>query len=56
MAVMKGRMGRMSARLAAMMPPGGMNGSKMTHSWKYSAHQPEPHGHEIFGLVMGLAS
>ena len=56
MAVMKaGGWGGMSARLAAMTLPGGMNGSVMTHSWKYLGHTNQnPMGIEIFGLVMGL--
>ena len=56
MAVMKaGGWGGMSARLAAMTLPGGMNGSVMTHSWKYLGHTNQnPMGIEVFGLVMGL--
>ncbi len=45
----------MSARLAAMTLPGGINGDVMTHSWKYMAHPSQnPMGIEVFGLVMGL--
>jgi SSS family solute:Na+ symporter len=56
MAVMKaGGWGGMSARLATMTLPGGMNGDVMTHSWKYLAHTNQnPMGIEVFGLVMGL--
>ena len=56
MAVMKaGGWGGMSERLAAMTLPGGMNGSVMTHSWKYLGHTNQnPMGIEVFGLVMGL--
>jgi len=56
MAVMKaGGWGGMSARLATMTLPGGMNGSVMTHSWKYLGHTNQnPMGIEVFGLVMGL--
>uniref|UniRef100_Q01ZV3 SSS sodium solute transporter superfamily n=1 Tax=Solibacter usitatus (strain Ellin6076) TaxID=234267 RepID=Q01ZV3_SOLUE len=56
MAVMKaGGWSGMSARLAQMTLPGGINGSVMTHSWKYMAHTSEnPMGIEIFGLVAGL--
>jgi SSS family solute:Na+ symporter len=56
MAVMKaGGWSGMSARLATMTLPGGMNGDVMTHSWKYLAHTNQnPMGIEVFGLVMGL--
>ena len=56
MAVMKaGGWSGMSARLAAMTLPGGINGDVMTHSWKYMAHTSQnPMGIEVFGLVMGL--
>src|SRR6202140_3379129 len=55
MAVMKaGGWSGMSARLATMTLPGGMNGDVMTHSWKYLAHTNQnPMGIEVFGLVMG---
>jgi SSS family solute:Na+ symporter len=56
MAVLKaGGWGGMSARLSQMTLPGGMNGSVMTHSWKYMAHTSQnPMGIEVFGLVAGL--
>ncbi len=56
MAVMKaGGWSGMSARLATMTLPGGMNGAVMTHSWKYLGHTSQnPMGIEVFGLVMGL--
>src|SRR5260370_13441053 len=56
MAVMKaGGWSGMSARLATMTLPGGMNGDVMTHSWKYLAHTSQnPMGIEVFGLIMGL--
>jgi solute:Na+ symporter, SSS family len=56
MAVMKaGGWSGMSARLATMTLPGGINGDVMTHSWKYLAHTNQnPMGIEVFGLVMGL--
>ena len=56
MAVMKaGGWSGMSARLSTMTLPGGMNGSVMTHSWRYLGHTNQnPMGIEVFGLVMGL--
>jgi SSS family solute:Na+ symporter len=56
MAVAKaGGWGGMSARLATMTLPGGINGDVMTHSWKYMAHTYQnPMGIEVFGLVAGL--
>jgi SSS family solute:Na+ symporter len=56
MAVLKaGGWGGMSARLSQMTLPGGINGSVMTHSWRYMAHTSQnPMGIEIFGLVAGL--
>ncbi|HEY1497156.1 MAG TPA: sodium:solute symporter family protein [Candidatus Solibacter sp.] len=56
MAVLKaGGWSGMSARLSQMTLPGGINGSVMTHSWKYMGHTSQnPMGIEVFGLVAGL--